>query len=170
MQGLHRTILLAATESTEIIMWAGALIGAVILLTVVVVWVRRTYLASQQPTSNAAGLMEHLRALHARGEITNGEFDSIRTRMAEHVRRVAHEQPRPKSEKPKNANAEAILRHIDRSRNGPGREIMDDVINDQRPIVPIGKPPQPRSDLPPIPLAPPRPPKPPHPPARTPPN
>ncbi len=164
MRGPHATILLAATDSTEIIMLVGAMIGVVILLTVLLVWVRRTYLASQQPTSNAAGLMEHLRALHARGEITNGEFESIRTRMAEHVRRSLHDQPRPKSEKPKNANAEAILRHIDRSRNGPGREIMDDVINDQRPIVPIGKPPQPRSDLPPIPLAPPRPHKPPHPP------
>lgn len=91
--------LLAKTDPTDILIWVGALIGAVVLLTVVLLWVRSVMNKAVTQEVDASSVMDSLRAMRDRGEMTEGEFETIKRQMSEKVRRdamTAMSTPKPR--------------------------------------------------------------------------
>lgn len=81
--------LLAKTDPTDILIWVGALIGAVVVLTVVLLWIRNVMNKAATQDVSASSVMDSLRAMRDRGEMTEGEFETIKRQMNEKVRRDA---------------------------------------------------------------------------------
>lgn len=96
----------ATTKATqgEIVLWVAILIVTALLGGLLIMWVRRKTLTSNNPAENAS-LMDQLRGMLARGEITQAEFDATRKSM---VRKLAEKNaatsasspPRPEHRSP----------------------------------------------------------------------
>ncbi|MGD9688705.1 MAG: hypothetical protein AB7K52_02910 [Phycisphaerales bacterium] len=63
----------------------GTLIAAVVVLTAVVLLVRRRFLSSRADPSSQAGLMEELRRMKLAGLMSDEEFNRIRSRLASKI-------------------------------------------------------------------------------------
>lgn len=68
------------------LLWLGVLIVATVVLGLVVLAVRKRVLANSSDVAHEAGLMDSLRAMRDRGEMTNEEFEATRRAMIERVR------------------------------------------------------------------------------------
>jgi uncharacterized membrane protein len=80
---------LAQAAFVPVLWWVAALIGLVLAGAIVVMFLRRRLLAPTPPTE--AGMMESIRAMRARGEISQEEFEAVRASLAA---RLAHRAPR----------------------------------------------------------------------------
>lgn len=65
----------------QVLLWVGILIGAVITLSVVVLILRRRLLGPDRSLNNPASIMESLRAMRDRGELTPEEYERTRQAM-----------------------------------------------------------------------------------------
>ncbi|MBX3376847.1 MAG: SHOCT domain-containing protein [Phycisphaeraceae bacterium] len=65
----------------EYLFWVGAAIGCIVLATLVILWYRRKVLGPQGLDENVS-LLDELRAMKARGEISEEEYDATRHAMA----------------------------------------------------------------------------------------
>ncbi|HMN40644.1 MAG TPA: SHOCT domain-containing protein [Phycisphaerales bacterium] len=81
------TILAQAKPSnpTPALIWAGILIVCAMVGGVVVMYLRRKMLEQQRGTNSSASLMETLRDMHARGEISTDEYEQTRRSIASRV-------------------------------------------------------------------------------------
>ena len=81
----------ATTKATqgEIVLWVAILIVTALLGGLLIMWVRRKILANNNPAESAS-LMDQLRGMLARGEITQEEFDATRKTM---VKKMAASKP-----------------------------------------------------------------------------
>jgi hypothetical protein len=86
------TILLAqATKPyspTPVLIWVGVLIACAVFGGMVVVVLRKKMLDKQSASDASRSLMEHLRDAHARGEISDAEYEQARKSMASRLSQV----------------------------------------------------------------------------------
>lgn len=76
---------LAATSTTSVLIWVGALIVIAMVGGLVMLAVRRRMFS--EPDAGAdAGLMEQLRRMVERGEMTQDEYDLARRKIVERAR------------------------------------------------------------------------------------
>lgn len=88
----------AKTKATqgEIVLWVAILIVTALLGGLLIMWVRRKILANNNPAESAS-LMDQLRGMLARGEITQAEFDATRRSM---VKKMAANKASPAAPSP----------------------------------------------------------------------
>lgn len=96
----------AQTKTTqgEVVLWVAILIVTALLGGLLIMWVRRKTLANNSPAESAS-LMDQLRGMLARGEITQEEFDATRKAMvkkmaAKHPAAHGNSPPRPEHRPP----------------------------------------------------------------------
>lgn len=77
--------LLAATPTSGVLLWVGVLIVLAMVGGLVMVLVRRSMLG-EPPDSGDAGLMEQLRGMVERGEMTQDEYDLARRKIVERAK------------------------------------------------------------------------------------
>lgn len=85
---------LAMSPTTSILLWAGALIVLAMIGGFVIMVFRRRALGRDE-ARNDAGLMEQLRGMVDRGEMTQAEFDQARRKIVE--RAAADRPPRDRA-------------------------------------------------------------------------
>lgn len=96
---------LAQTDSTAVgraLLWIGFMIGALVVLSVVLVALRRRLL--RPDPEPAVGMFEHLRRMKAEGTITEEEYDAVRRRMASRL--AGRDELPPPAASPAPADAE----------------------------------------------------------------
>jgi hypothetical protein len=87
-----RTLLLAqapganATQLSSVLGWIGALIGALVVLTLIIVFLRRKALKDDDVPVTTGGMMEHLRALRDQGKLSEDEYQSARALLAAKIK------------------------------------------------------------------------------------
>jgi len=80
------TLALSFADLTPLLFWLVALIAVTLVGGVVMLVVRRVLLAPPQSReSTFSGIMDDLRAMHARGDLTDEEFAAARKRMVENL-------------------------------------------------------------------------------------
>jgi Short C-terminal domain len=82
-------IVLAQSANTkasqgEVILWVAILILVAFLGGMVILWIRKKMLAKENP-ADAGSLLDHLRAMLQRGEITQEEFDATKKAMVKRL-------------------------------------------------------------------------------------
>jgi len=83
-----------SVPTTQILFWVFLLIVLIVLGGLVVIALRRTLLTKDSRIGHESGLMDEMRGLHARGELTTEEYDLIRKRLAaKAAARLAEEPP-----------------------------------------------------------------------------
>jgi len=65
----------------EYLLWVGAAIGCIVLATLVILWYRRRILGPADSNEHAS-LLDELRAMRAKGEISEEEFAATKHAMA----------------------------------------------------------------------------------------
>jgi len=73
--------LIAAADVSAIMLYGGLLILALVVLGAAVWWIRRRYLAEAGSTDGGVWSLQQLRELRASGEISEAEFQSLRSEM-----------------------------------------------------------------------------------------
>ena len=90
------------TPPMELWIWLGALILATLVLGVIVLAMRRKILGSDDRESTHGSMLDELRAMRERGEISQAEYDHTRKTIA--ARAAGREPPeRPKTAPPPEA-------------------------------------------------------------------
>lgn len=85
--------LLAARDTGAILQYGGLLIVALIVLGLIVLWLRRKYLADESSQVDGVWTLQQLRELRAKGEISEHEFQRLRAEMiGRHALRSADPQ------------------------------------------------------------------------------
>jgi hypothetical protein len=79
-------MMLAKTDLAGLLIWIGALIAAIVVLTLIIKYVRDKYQQADSERVTASGILDGLRAMRDRGEMSEAEFETIRRQMAEKVR------------------------------------------------------------------------------------
>jgi len=75
---------LAQTVDPKVFMYAGLLLGFLLVGAIVIFAVRRSYYADEVTTNPAGGgLLEHLDEMHKTGKITKEEYDATRASIIE---------------------------------------------------------------------------------------
>ena len=75
---------LAQTVDPKVFMYAGLLLGFLLVGAIVIFAVRRNYYADDLPVDPAGGgLLEHLDEMHKSGKITKEEYDATRASIIE---------------------------------------------------------------------------------------
>lgn len=77
----------------QIVLWVGVMVGALVVLAIVLMALRRRLLAPAKAPE--AGLFDHLRRMRQEGSITTEEYDAIRQRI---VSRMAGNGSPPQNE------------------------------------------------------------------------
>jgi hypothetical protein len=77
-------------DSISLVVVVGGLIGAVVVLGVILLALRGRLLAKDAEAAGAGSLLEHLREMRDRGEISQVEYDAARKTA---VRRISEESP-----------------------------------------------------------------------------
>ncbi len=73
----------AANSSGEVFFWGLVLLGAVCVLGISVWVVRRWSLSTPASAGDDAWSLQNLREMKAKGQITKGEFESLKTKVLE---------------------------------------------------------------------------------------
>lgn len=85
--------MLAARDTGAILQYGGLLIVALIMLGIVVLWIRRKYMADDKAHFDGVWSLQQLRDLRAKGEISEDEFQKLRAEMiGRHALRSADPQ------------------------------------------------------------------------------
>lgn len=77
------TPLFLAAANLEVLFWVALLLGATISGSLVILSMRKRLFAPHQDTDDPGTMMENLRAMERRGEISKEEFDRVRRRLVE---------------------------------------------------------------------------------------
>lgn len=72
-----------AAANVEILVWAAILLGAVLSGSILILSLRKKVFATQQPEHDPGTLMEQMREMERRGEISREEFDRVRRKLVE---------------------------------------------------------------------------------------
>ncbi|MEZ6318347.1 MAG: SHOCT domain-containing protein [Phycisphaerales bacterium] len=81
------------TDLTPMLVWLGVLIAVTVVAGIVLLALRRSLLAPPSSREGAlSGLMDDLRAMHARGDLTDDEFAAAKRRMVEKIREASTSQ------------------------------------------------------------------------------
>ncbi|HEX8876206.1 MAG TPA: SHOCT domain-containing protein [Phycisphaerales bacterium] len=86
--------LAAQAPSNSILLVAGLLIVVVLIASIAVLALRKRLFAPPENGTDPGSLMDQVRAMHERGEISQDEYDRVRRRL------VAQAASRTPSEKP----------------------------------------------------------------------
>ncbi len=74
----------AGSDTASVLVWAGALVGVVVVLTAALMVVRRRMLGrGHDEATGAAGLLDGLRAMHEAGNLSDAEYAAAKRRLAE---------------------------------------------------------------------------------------
>gem|GEM_PF-2358360 len=79
----------AATSLPTILAWIGGLIAAIVMLTLVIVAVRRNYMADDDAPITTGSMLEQLRTMRDQGKLSEVEFQTARSRLSAKVRASA---------------------------------------------------------------------------------
>jgi uncharacterized membrane protein len=84
----------ATTKATQgdIVLWVAVLVVIAFVGGILILWVRKKTLAKDHPAA-AGSLMDQLRTMLQRGEITQAEFDATRKAMVKKLAAALREQP-----------------------------------------------------------------------------
>jgi len=74
---------LLAAANTDVLFWAAILIGAVLSGSFLILSLRKKVFASPDVESDPGTLMEQMRRMEKRGEISKEEFDRVRRKLVE---------------------------------------------------------------------------------------
>jgi uncharacterized membrane protein len=85
---------LANTAASSIVIWAIVLIAAVLVGALGVFALRRSMFSDHSPHTDHAGLMEQMRRMVDRGEMTQDEYDQARRTIVEKAK-AAREKAGP---------------------------------------------------------------------------
>lgn len=105
--------------TSQILTWVLALIVLIVIGGLVVVAMRRKLLSRDNSIGHESGLMDEMRGMHSRGELTTEEYDRIRKRLAA---KAAGKDPDTASPKPERADAKPPVEHAAR----PGFDLAGD--------------------------------------------
>lgn len=83
---------LANTAASSIVIWAIVLIAAVLVGAVGIFALRRSMFSDQITQADNAGLIEQMRRMVARGEMTQAEYDQAKRAIVEKAK-AAREKP-----------------------------------------------------------------------------
>ena len=84
MTGL--VVLAQSTANTRVLVWVGVLLGVVLVGGFFMILLRKKLFAKDSPMEGSASLMESVREMHKKGQISSEEFDRVRKRLARTVR------------------------------------------------------------------------------------
>lgn len=84
-------------DPIDVVIWVGALILAVTAAGLIVMAIRKHLLSRENQSSQAGGMLDQLRAMHARGEVSDAEFQAARASLLAKATGV----PVPKPETPR---------------------------------------------------------------------
>jgi len=96
---------LAASDTARLLTLVGLVIAALFVATVIIMTVRKKILSADKPAATGM-LMEDFRRLHASGQLSDAEFQALRTRMAAKMKASTpskgsvHEEPAPRRATP----------------------------------------------------------------------
>ncbi|MBC7835312.1 MAG: hypothetical protein H7Y88_09465 [Phycisphaerales bacterium] len=93
--------------AAEVLVIVGVLIVCVLALGIGILVLRRRLLTKESASAAAGSVFEHLRQLHAKGELSDDEFRIARERMANRMRgpRDRESEPARARERPNPRNA-----------------------------------------------------------------
>ncbi|MFO0860393.1 MAG: SHOCT domain-containing protein [Phycisphaerales bacterium] len=80
-----------ASANTDVLIWVAVLLGAVLSGSLLILSLRKRVFASPKAPSDPGTLMEQLRDMERRGEITREEFDRVRRRLIEQASAPKHD-------------------------------------------------------------------------------
>ena len=75
--------MLLAAANTDVLFWAAILIGAVLSGSFLILSLRKKVFASPDVENDPGSLMEQMRRMEKRGEISSEEFDRVRRKLVE---------------------------------------------------------------------------------------
>lgn len=78
-----RIPLFLAAANLEVLFWVAILLGVTISGSLVILSMRKRLFAPQRDTDDPGTLMEQMRVMERRGEITKEEFDRVRRRLVD---------------------------------------------------------------------------------------
>lgn len=85
---------LAAMETSQVVLWCGVLILAIVVLGAGV-WVARRFAVKSRPATAAAGwTLDQLRALRAAGQLSESEFEKLKAGVLKSARAGLNEPGR----------------------------------------------------------------------------
>jgi len=103
-------VLLAKSQTGDVILWSLLLVGGIALLGVGVWWLRRWVFSTPVTDEADDWSLQHLREMHARGEISDEEFGRLRGQMISQYNNAASrraETARPNSALENRASADS---------------------------------------------------------------
>lgn len=81
-------LVLLAAANLDILIWAAILLGAVLSGSMIILSLRKRVFASPHAENDPGTLMEQMRAMERRGEISSEEFDRVRRKLVEKAARA----------------------------------------------------------------------------------
>lgn len=72
-----------AAANTEILIWVAVLLGAVLSGSLLILSLRKKVFAQSRNDVDEGSLMEQMRAMERRGDISKEEFDRVRRKLVE---------------------------------------------------------------------------------------
>ncbi|MFT5422690.1 MAG: hypothetical protein ACI89L_000455 [Phycisphaerales bacterium] len=88
--------------TSQILLWVLVLIVLIVVGGLAVIAMRRSLLAKDPRLGHESGLMDQMRTMHARGELSDAEYDLIRKRLAtKAAARLAEDPPPHPHDKPR---------------------------------------------------------------------
>ena len=84
MTGL--VLLAQSTPNTRALMWVGILLAVALVGGFFMILLRKKLFAKESPMEGSASLMESVREMHKKGQISTEEFDRVRKGLARKVR------------------------------------------------------------------------------------
>lgn len=72
-----------AAANAEILIWVAVLLGAVLSGSLLILSLRKKVFAQSRTEADEGSLMEQMRAMERRGELSKEEFDRVRRKLVE---------------------------------------------------------------------------------------
>lgn len=82
--------MLLASANIDILFWVAILLGAVISGSLLILSLRKKVFASPEVENDPSTLMEQMRRMEKRGEISSEEFDRVRRKLVERAVNEKH--------------------------------------------------------------------------------
>jgi hypothetical protein len=76
-------VLLASSASIDVLIWVGVLLGGVLSGSLIILSMRKSLFAPHDQAGDSGTLMEQMRRMHQRGEISPEEYEKVRRRLVE---------------------------------------------------------------------------------------
>lgn len=96
------TLAAQQAASNQVLLVAGLLIATVLVASIAVLALRKSLFAPPEKTEDPGSLMDQVRDMHNRGEISPEEYDRVRRRL------VAQAASRTPSEKPESDRGKSV--------------------------------------------------------------